>query len=232
MSAPRRRHRPLPPRRKACPELQPWLSQTQDALSQAQALGTEAGVGNDLAALDADAVGQAAAEVATLGQTQRGLEAPEEAVAANRLVVTALSTYARGLQVAGANAATAQDADLLAQGQSVLADGDQLLQRRQRRSAPWPAPVPGMATPPAGTAYVLLPGANSRLSNLCDQWRTPRCHGDRPVTHDLCLPRRRQWTVVSRKVSAEDNRGGCLEGHGMPCPDKDNAAACRVFTSC
>ena len=112
----------------ACPELQPWLSQTQDALSQAQALGTEAGVGNDLAALDADAVGQAATEVTTLGQTQRGLEAPEDAAAANRLVVTALSTYARGLQVA-ANAATAQDADLLAQGQSVLADGDQLLQR-------------------------------------------------------------------------------------------------------
>ena len=45
-------------------------------------------------------------------------------------------------------------------------------------------------------------------------------------------PRRRQWTVVSGKVSTEDNRGGCLEGHGMPCPDKDNAAACRVFTSC
>ena len=116
----------------ACPELQPWLSQTQDALSQAQALGTEAGVGNDLAALDADAVGQAATEVTTLGQTQRGLEAPEEAAAANRLVVTALSTYARGLQVV-ANAATAQDADLLAQGQSVLADGDQFSSVRQRR---------------------------------------------------------------------------------------------------
>ena len=111
-----------------CPQLQPWLSQTLDALSQAQALGTGAGVENDLAALDANVVGQAASEVTTLGQTQRGLEAPEEAVTANRLVVTALSTYARGLQVV-ANAATTQDADLLAQGQSVLADGDQLLRR-------------------------------------------------------------------------------------------------------
>ena len=110
-----------------CPELQPWLGQTQDALSQAQALGTEAGAGNDLAGLDADAVRDAATEIAALGQTQRGIEAPETAASANRLVVTALSTYARGLDVI-ANAAAAQDADLLAQGQAVLADGNQLLQ--------------------------------------------------------------------------------------------------------
>ena len=111
-----------------CPALQPWLSQTLDALSEAQALGAGAGVEGDLAAIDAGAVGQAATEVAALGQTQRGLEAPEAATGANQLVVTALSTYARGLEVV-ANAATAQDADLLAQGQSVLADGDQLLRR-------------------------------------------------------------------------------------------------------
>ena len=90
----------------------------------------DAGVEGDLATLDADAVRQAAAEVAALGQTQRGIAAPEAAVAANRLVVTALSTYARGLEVI-ANAAAEQDADLLAQGQSVLADGGQLLQRAE-----------------------------------------------------------------------------------------------------
>jgi len=111
-----------------CPALQPWLSQSLAALSQTQALGTAAGVEGDLAALDADAARDAAAQVAALGQTQRGLDAPEDAVAANRLVVTGLSTYARGLEVI-ANAATTQDADLLTQGQSVLADGDQLLQR-------------------------------------------------------------------------------------------------------
>jgi hypothetical protein len=111
-----------------CPALQPWLSQTLDALSEAQALGAGAGVEGDLAAIDAGAVGQAATEVAALGQTQRGFEAPEAATGANRLVVTALSTYARGLEVV-ANAATARDADLLAQGQPVLADGDQLLRR-------------------------------------------------------------------------------------------------------
>jgi voltage-gated potassium channel Kch len=111
-----------------CPDLQPWLSQTQDVLNQARTLGTGAGMAGDLAALDADTVRDASEQVATLGQTQRESEAPEDAVTANRLVVTALSTYARGLEVV-ANAASAQDADLLAQGQSVLVDGDQLLQR-------------------------------------------------------------------------------------------------------
>jgi hypothetical protein len=111
-----------------CPDLQPWLSQTQDALNQARTLGTGASVAGDLAALDADTVRDASEQVATLGQTQRGSEAPEDVATANRLVVTALSTYARGLEVV-ANAASAQDADLLAQGQSVLVDGDQLLQR-------------------------------------------------------------------------------------------------------
>jgi hypothetical protein len=111
-----------------CPQLQPWLGQTFDALSESQALGTGAGAEGDLAGLDADAVRDAAAQVAALGQTQRGLAAPEDALAANRLVVTALSTYARGLEVV-ANAAAARDAALLTQGQSVLADGDQLLQR-------------------------------------------------------------------------------------------------------
>ena len=113
-----------------CPELQPWLGQTLDALSQAQVLGAEGGVEADLPDLDADAVRQAAAQVATLGQTQRGIAAPEDAVAANRLVVTALSTYARGLEVI-ATAAADQDAALLAQGQSVLADAGQLLQRAE-----------------------------------------------------------------------------------------------------
>ena len=113
-----------------CPELQPWLGQTLDALVQTQALGADGGVEGDLADLDADAVRQAAAQVATLGQTQRGIAAPEDAVAANRLVVTALSTYARGLEVV-ATAAADQDAALLAQGQSVLADAGQLLQRAE-----------------------------------------------------------------------------------------------------
>jgi len=109
-----------------CPELQPWLSQTRDALRQAEARGATSGAEGDLSSLDADALRQADAEVAALGQTQRGITPPESAVDANRLVVTALSTYARGLQVI-ANAAAEQDPDLLTQGQSVLADGGLLL---------------------------------------------------------------------------------------------------------
>ncbi|MDF2760157.1 MAG: hypothetical protein K0S99_2791 [Thermomicrobiales bacterium] len=111
-----------------CPELQPWLSQTRDALRQAGAHGTTSGVEGDLSTLDADVLRQAEAEVAALGLAQRGITPPEPALEANRLVVTALSTYARGLQVI-ANAAAEQDPDLLTQGQSVLADGGQLLRR-------------------------------------------------------------------------------------------------------
>jgi hypothetical protein len=111
-----------------CPQLQPWLSQTRDALSQAEAHGATSGVEDDLSTLDADALRQAEAEVAVLAQTQRGIAPPEAAVDANRLVVTALSNYSRGLQVI-ANAAAEQDPDLLTQGQSVLADGGQLLQQ-------------------------------------------------------------------------------------------------------
>lgn len=111
-----------------CPGLEPWLSQTLEDLAQVQALGAAAVVGGDLAALDADVIGQAAADVAALAQAQRETEAPAAGAAENQLVVTALSTYARGLQGI-ANAASLQDAALLAQGQSVLGDGEQLAGR-------------------------------------------------------------------------------------------------------
>ena len=74
---------------KDCPQLQPWLGQTLDALSQARLHGAKSGVEGELATLDADTVRDAAAEVAALGQAQRAIAAPEDAVAANRLVVTA-----------------------------------------------------------------------------------------------------------------------------------------------
>ena len=111
-----------------CPDLQPWLGQTMDGLTRALALGAVAGADGDVASLDEEAVRQAAADVAVLGQTQRGIEEPEVVADANRLVVTALSTYARGLNVI-ATAAEEQDAGLLAQGQAVVADGSQLLER-------------------------------------------------------------------------------------------------------
>jgi opacity protein-like surface antigen len=116
------------PPAEVCPDLQPWLDQTMDGLTRAQALRVVPGANQDVALLDEEAVRQAAAEMASLGEAQRGTTAPEAAVEANRLVITALSTYARGLGVI-ADAAAEEDADLLAQGQSVVADGSQLLER-------------------------------------------------------------------------------------------------------
>jgi hypothetical protein len=114
----------------ACPALEPWLGQTLDGLAQAQALGAAVSAHGDLATLGAEAIGQAAADVGALAQTQRAAAAPTAGAAANQLAVTALSTYARGLQgIAGA--AAVQNADMLAQGLSVLGDGEQLLGRAQ-----------------------------------------------------------------------------------------------------
>lgn len=111
-----------------CPDLQPWLDQTVDSLSQAPAIVALLGAEDDLASLDEDEVRRAAVEMGSLQATQRGIMAPEAAAEANRLVVTALSTYARGLEVI-ATAAAERDADLLAQGNAVIADGSQLLER-------------------------------------------------------------------------------------------------------
>ena len=111
-----------------CPDLQPWLDQTMDGLAQAQALAAVPGANQEMASLDEEAVRQAAAGMASLGEAQRGIAAPEVAAEANRLVITALSTYARGLGVI-ATAGAEEDADLLAQGQSVVGDGRQLLER-------------------------------------------------------------------------------------------------------
>jgi hypothetical protein len=116
------------PPAEVCPDLQPWLDQTMDGLTRAQALSIVPGANQDVALLDEEAVRQAAAEMASLGEAQRSITAPAAAVEAHRLVITALSTYARGLGVIAA-AAAEEDADLLAQGQSVVADGGQLLER-------------------------------------------------------------------------------------------------------
>ena len=89
---------------------------------------------------------------------------------------------------------------------------------------------------------VLLHGRDTtRLSNhlTLNPSPAPRAHGHGArsgllTQHDLpgrrLTSRRRQWTVVSAKVPCEDNPGGSLEGHSMPCPD--NSSACRVFMTC
>jgi hypothetical protein len=130
------------PRAEVCPDLQPWLDRTMDGVTRAQALGDVSGVNQDVASLDEEAVRQAAADMTSLSEAQRGTTAPEPAVETNRLVITALSTYARGLGLIAA-AATAEDGDLLAQGQSVVADGGQLLERAVDEVAALAAACPG-----------------------------------------------------------------------------------------
>jgi hypothetical protein len=113
-----------------CPDLEPWLSQSLDSLTQAQAFDAIGRANGDLTSLDAATALQAAVDVALLVENQRALEAPASASEANRLAITALSTFARGLDVM-ATAAEDRDPDLLSQGRSIAADGRLLLERAE-----------------------------------------------------------------------------------------------------
>ena len=74
------------------------------------------------------------ADVAALAASQRQVAAPEAAVSANQLIVTALSTTARGLDTV-AQAATANDEDLLTLGLTTLSDGAKLSERATAAAA-------------------------------------------------------------------------------------------------
>jgi hypothetical protein len=111
----------------ACLALEPWLGATTGALALAQSL-TAAAVVTSLENADAQALQQAANAVADLATAQRVIEVPATAADANRLVVTALSTFARGLQVQ-AGAVIDADEERLAQAQAILADADGLTRR-------------------------------------------------------------------------------------------------------
>jgi hypothetical protein len=111
-----------------CSQLEPWLTETTERLAQAGNLEAATAADATLESLDGGALRRAADQVNSLVTAQRESAVPSEAAPTNRLTVTALSTYARGLQ-AVADAAEAQDADLLAQGQTALRDGSNLLAR-------------------------------------------------------------------------------------------------------
>jgi hypothetical protein len=106
--------------------LEPWLGTATAALS----LADQGISGLDLSspdAVDVAAVQTLAAQIDAAIATQRGSAPPEDATAANRLLVTALSTTARGLRgiasaVADGNEVTfSQAADALDDGQTLLA---------------------------------------------------------------------------------------------------------------
>jgi hypothetical protein len=111
-----------------CANLEPWLTTTSENLAQAGAINPPFATDTDLASVDAQAVSQAATAINALAEAQRGSEAPAAGSDADRLVLTALSTYARGLETI-ATAAEDGDAALLNQGQSVVQDGARLLDR-------------------------------------------------------------------------------------------------------
>ena len=115
------------PPNSACLALEPWLGETTGALALAQSLTAGAAV-TSLESADAQALQQAANAVADLATAQRAITGPETAIDANRLGVTALSTYARGLQVQAAAVVDA-DAERLTQAQSILTDADGLTRR-------------------------------------------------------------------------------------------------------
>jgi hypothetical protein len=139
------------PPAQACPNLQPWLDQTINALTRAGALAEVPGDSQDVSSLDEEAMRLAAADMASLAEAQRRITAPDAAAGANRLVITALSTYARGLEVI-ATAATEQDTELLAQGQTVLADGGKLLQRATDEVTAFAGPCAPPLEPAADSA--------------------------------------------------------------------------------
>lgn len=118
------------PEVEACVGLQPWLDETLGALDRAATLGESVSADAELAELESAPLLAASEELAALAATQRELTAPANAEPANRLVVTALSTAARGLQGA-VSAVDGNDADLLAQGQAALSDGRSLIDRAE-----------------------------------------------------------------------------------------------------
>jgi hypothetical protein len=111
-----------------CPAIDSWLDATQAGLAAADTHAAPFQATDGTGEIDSEAARAAAEEVATLVSSQRAAAAPTGGEEANQLAITALSTYARGLQTIK-NGAAAGDADLIGQGQLVLADGVRLAAR-------------------------------------------------------------------------------------------------------
>lgn len=104
-----------------CSGIDPWLAETTDRIEQAVALRAEP---------PADAAGlrQSATTLAELAAAQRGTDAPEAGSAAHRLALTAFSTFGRGMALL-ADATDARDEATADQARSILANGDDLVDR-------------------------------------------------------------------------------------------------------
>jgi hypothetical protein len=120
--------------------LEPWLSNATSALDVANQ-----GLGNldmgSISEVDTNAVQDLAAEIGAAIATLRGSAPPAEAADANRLLVTSLSTTARGLRgIAGA--AASGDEAAFSQAAATLGDGQTLLTRVQGEIAQLAAACP------------------------------------------------------------------------------------------
>jgi len=111
----------------ACPGVAAWLEQTAARVARAASLRATISPDLTVEAADADALGALATELAELAAAQRA-DVPADATAANRLPLAALSTYARGADLA-AIAAAAADGATFAQALDILGDGDNLAAR-------------------------------------------------------------------------------------------------------
>lgn len=112
----------------ACAAVDAWFLATRSGLDAALALDAGPVTDEQAAGLDVAALREAATAAADLAATQLEVAVPDSATDAHRLAVTAISTYARGLQ-AMADAAEAQDETLFEQGRATVRDGESLLAR-------------------------------------------------------------------------------------------------------
>lgn len=113
--------------------LEPWLGNATSALD----LAGQGISGLDVSAIDAvdvDAVQSLAEQIDAAIATQRSSAVPDESASANRLLVTALSTTARGLRGV-AEAVASGDAATFSLATAALGDGQTLLSQAQAEIA-------------------------------------------------------------------------------------------------
>ncbi len=125
---------PTPAAGENCPAIATWLATSQARLDLASALVAAAPATLDASA-DAASIEATVTEVTGLTQGQRSTEIPPGAEAANRLLVTALSTFGRGLTLL-AGAIEQSDSTRFDQGRQALGDGSALAIRATTALAP------------------------------------------------------------------------------------------------
>jgi len=116
------------PATNGCVGFSEWLSDSMSRANQTAELRALAPETLSVASGDATALRAQAERLATMSQDQRAVQVPVVALAANRLLVTTFSTYARGMDLAATAVASGDEASL-DQALTILATGDDLADR-------------------------------------------------------------------------------------------------------